>query len=195
MAAVTAVGEVPGKAAEALLERALDPTGPPEVIDAAAEALAGRKAGLGALVTAASRVPAEALPAVAHALGVLGGAKAETALASLLDGPAADEAATSLGAVGGKSAAGALARLVAQPDPAGQVAAIEALGRLKARDPAISAALGHALHSHRPEVRAAAARAMRRLGIDDPWLGALAGDYDRRVRVAANPSAKGAHHG
>lgn len=185
VAAVEGLSGIGTDAATSAIEKALAPGQPGEVISAAAKALGRRKAGVAALVKAARFAPPEALPDVASALGRAGGADAVKTLTALLDGSAAGAAARALGTLGGPSAIAALCTHLMGTALAGRLEAVQALGRMGQKDPKVAAALRRGLHSRRAEVRAAAAHALERLGIDDPWLGALGSDYDRRVRLAA----------
>ena len=142
-------------------------------------------------VPALSRAAAEARPddrrrltALARALGETGSPDAVPALKDLSRGAAAASAA-SLGRIGTQDAKAALVALLARPGALGRVEAIEALGSLGAGEAA--PAIAGELTSDRPDVRAAAARALGRLRHDDAaaWLQALRSDYDAQVRRAA----------
>ncbi|BDG06551.1 HEAT repeat domain-containing protein [Anaeromyxobacter oryzae] len=122
---------------------------------------------------------------LARALSDAGAAEAVPALAGLLEGPSAPAAAIALARLGAPAAREPLVALLASGSGAGQVEAIEALATLAARD-AGDAIAAH-LTSDRPEVRAAAARALGRIRHEpaSARLEALRSDYAARVRRAA----------
>jgi HEAT repeat protein len=123
--------------------------------------------------------------AVAGALATTDAAEAAPALAALLDGPAAAEAARGLGRLGVASSAAALARILEGPSEAARLDAIEALAGIPTGEGA--EAIARHLTGDRPEVRAAAARALGRLRHEpaSARLEALRSDYYGIVRRAA----------
>jgi HEAT repeat protein len=182
---LTALGGEAGlRAAAAALED------PDERVRGAAARALGRAGARGApaLARAARRVregEAGWGVALARALGETGAAEAVPALAALLDGAPAPAAALALARIGAPAARDPLVAALEPPSAAGQAEAIEALAQLAARDagPAIAAHLT----SDRPEVRAAAARALGRIRYEpaSERLEALRSDYAGRVRRAA----------
>ena len=187
VAAVEALGELgqeeAGRIAAALADQSLR-------VRMAAVAALGRTgpravSALARAAAAAGPDDPELCTALARALGDSGSPEAVPALAALAQGPAAPAAAAALGRIGTKNAVASLADLLARPTLAGRAEALDALGGLGATEagPAVAAELT----SDRPEVRAAAARAVGRLHHDPAAarLEALHSDYDGQVRRAA----------
>lgn len=183
IAAVGALGEVDGT--EKLLTRLLGPDRPPDVVESAATALGHKGVGSAAIVAALTYTSSASHPALANALGELGGESAETALEGLLDSSAAPAAARALGRIGSPKALGTLAEHVESAVPRGRFEAVQALAAA-GPSPSSREGLWRSLHDERPEIRAAAAAAFRARGENDPWLSARKADYDLRVRRAAS---------
>ena len=186
-AAVDALGALGAENAGAIGAGLLDPD--PRVFAASAEAL-GRigPAAVPALSAAAAkfnREDPERCGALARALGETGSPEAVPALATLAEGSAAAAAATALGRIGTQGATAALLTLLERPDPAGRPEALDALGGLAASEAGPLAT--SELTNDRPEVRAAAARALGRIHFEPAAgrLEALRADYDGQVRRAA----------
>jgi HEAT repeat protein len=123
--------------------------------------------------------------AIARALGQTGAREALDPLAALLRGAAPAAAAGAIAALGLSEGADPLVAHLARRDAPGRVEVLEALAQLAARGS--GAAFEPELLSERPEVRAAAARAVGRLRYEpaSARLEALRVDYDGRVRRAA----------
>jgi HEAT repeat protein len=123
--------------------------------------------------------------AVARALAETDSGDAAPVLASLLDGPGAAEAARALGRLGIAAGARPLAAALSSPSGSARLDAIEALALLATGD-GLEEMTRH-LTSDRPEVRAAAARALGRLRHEaaSGRLEALRSDYYGGVRRAA----------
>ncbi|HET8722996.1 MAG TPA: HEAT repeat domain-containing protein [Anaeromyxobacteraceae bacterium] len=161
-----------------------DPT-----VRAAAVAAMGRLGppGVEGLARVLSRPVADPgeLSGIARALGDTASPAAVPHLTTLLAGPAAAAAATSLGAIGDAAAIPALVAALGRPGALGRLETVEALAQLNAAvaGPELTAELV----SDRPEVRAAAARALGRLRHEAAagWLEALRSDYHAEVRRAA----------
>lgn len=124
--------------------------------------------------------------AIALALGQLGAKEAVDPLEKLL-GSAGDEcaaAAQALGMLGENRSVKPLVDLLRDPRAGGRLQAVEALGRIK--DPSAKDALVRELWSDRPEMRAAAVRALAAIGGASGTTGleALRADYYREVRRA-----------
>ena len=134
---------------------------------------------------AARRAGAEREAAVARALAETDSEDAAPALVSLLEGPGAAEAARGLGRLGIAAGARPLAGVVSGPSGAARLDAIEALAQLATGEGAEE--IARHLTSDRPEVRAAAARALGRLRHEaaSVRLEALRSDYYGGVRRAA----------
>jgi HEAT repeat protein len=186
--AIEGLGALGSDAALAACGRALeDPD--PSVRFAAAAGLAG----LGpraapALARAAGAAPPEDVAwrvVLARALGEAGAGDAVPALTGLLQGASAAAAAQALGRTGAPAAVAPLVEWLSRPDASARVEVIEALAQLVARDAAPAIAVQ--LTADRAEVRAAAARALGRLGHEpaSKRLEALRSDYAGRVRRAA----------
>ncbi|MGC3998296.1 MAG: HEAT repeat domain-containing protein [Anaeromyxobacter sp.] len=141
--------------------------------------------GVPALAAAAARSAddPEWLVALARALGGTAAPEAVPALTALLDGPAAAPAAAALGHLGAPAAP--LVAALGRAGPGAQVEIIDALAQLGAAEAA--APLTDQLCADRPDVRAAAARALGKLRYEgaSARLEALRSDYYGRVRRAA----------
>jgi HEAT repeat protein len=122
---------------------------------------------------------------LARALAATDSAEAAPALIALLEGPAAAEAVRGLGRLGVAASAPPLARLLAGPSADARLDAIEALSLVAGGEGADQ--IAQDLTSDRPEVRAAAARALGRLRHEaaSARLEALRSDYYGSVRRAA----------
>lgn len=123
--------------------------------------------------------------ALASALGDAGLAEAVPALAGRLGGPCGVAAALALGRIASPAAATQLAEALMRPGAAGRLEMVEALAQVGGSSGAV--ALSRELTSDRPQVRAAAARALAQLRYEpaSPRLEALRSDYYGRVRRAA----------
>jgi HEAT repeat protein len=187
-AAVEAVGLIGGEGAPESVARALrDPS--PAVRLAAAAVIprfgAAAVPPLAGALQAAEAADGPWRSTVARALGETGSAEAVAPLAALLAGPQAPPAAAALGHLASRDGARPLVEFLERPGALGRVEAIEALGQIGAVDG--GAVLVGDLTSDRPEVRAAAARALGRLRYEasSGRLEALRGDYFREVRRAS----------
>ena len=128
---------------------------------------------------------AEWCSALAGALGEAGLPEAVPALAGRLGGPCGVAAAEALGRIASPAAATPLAEALMRPEAIGRLEMVEALGQIGGSAGAV--ALSRELTSDRPQVRAAAARALALLRYEpaSPRLEALRSDYYGRVRRAA----------
>jgi HEAT repeat protein len=185
--AVEGLAEMGGEAAAAILAGALrDPERAVRV--AAAEGLTrlGPR-GAGALIHAADEPDTDPdwRVALTRALGETGAAEAVPVLAARLDGPTAEPAAAALARLGSSSAIGPLVAALERPETTGRVALIDALAVFGS--PEAAGVIARELTSDRPEIRAAAARALGRLRHEhaSARLEALRSDYYGRVRRAA----------
>jgi len=127
----------------------------------------------------------EDVTALARALGATGDAAALPLLATLLSGPQAATAAASIGRLGAPQGVPLLVAALGTGQTVGRLEVIESLGALGSAD--AGEALSRELTSDRPEVRAAAARALGLLRYEPAAtrLEALRSDYYGTVRRAA----------
>ena len=136
-------------------------------------------------VLAARRGDDEEAAAIARALGATGDPGALPLLASMLAGKQAPAAAAAIGRLGAAGGSASLLAALERGQASGRVEIVEALGLLGS--PEAGDGVSRELTSDRPEVRAAAARALGRLRYEGsaPQLEALRADYYADVRRSA----------
>jgi len=185
--AVEGLGSLGGDRALAVLGAALsDPAEPVrQAATAALPRFGPRGAALLAEALATPGLRPEACTSLARALGEAGAAEAVPSLAQQLSGPCCGAAAQALARIGAPAAAAPLVAALERADGPGAVEVIEALAQLNSG--AGATALTRALTSDRPQVRAAAARALAAMRYEPAGdrLEALRSDYYGRVRRAA----------
>lgn len=139
---------------------------------------------LAAAVAAAGEGDLRSRERLARALGETGAPGALPPLVALLQGSAAGAAATAIAAIGIADGAEPLLAHLGSKEAPGRVEALDALAQLASRG--AGPAIERELLSERPDVRAAAARAIGRLRYETASgrLEALRVDYDGRVRRA-----------
>lgn len=187
-AATEALGLLGGEPARRSAAAALEDPSPR--VRLAATAALGRPGAeavpaLAAAMSRAAPSERELREALARSLAQTGSPDAVAPLAALLDGPQAAMAAGALGRLSVREGARPLLRMLEAPGGLGRVEAIDALAKLLGGE--AGAALTAELTSDRPEVRAAAARALGRVRFEGAAasLEALRSDYYGQVRRAA----------
>ncbi len=185
VAAVESIAEIDIPDATKLLLSAVKKDQYDEVLVAVSRALVERSGDhSGALLPIFDWAGADAQRSLALILARKGSEEAVDSIAGLLDGPAGLQAAMALSIMGSDKATNALVKHLRTIDAQGMEKLPDLLPKGVAEDAGLEIAR-QGLHSEWPQVRAAAARYLRRAGVTDPWLEALRGDYYASVRRAA----------